>query len=83
MKKKIINKKKNKFKKLENFFFKYVGLWLFLISFIFYLFFVNLGFMELDDIIFINEMSVYNFDLGNIFYFFFRGVFSEEEDIYY
>lgn len=83
MKKKTTNKKKNKPKKPENLLSKYAGLWLLLISFILYLPSVNLGFTELDDTIFINEMSTYNADPGNIFHSFSRGVFSEENDTYY
>lgn len=83
MKKKTTNKKKNKPKQKENLLSKYAGLWLLLISFILYLPSVNLGFTELDDTIFINEMSTYNSDPGNIFHSFTRGVFSEENDTYY
>lgn len=83
MKKKTTNKKKNKPKKPENLLSKYASLWLLLISFILYLPSVNLGLTELDDTIFINEMSTYNSDPGNIFHSFTRGVFSEAEDTYY
>ncbi len=83
MKKKTTNKKKNKPQPKENLLSKYAGLWLLLISFIVYLPSVNLGLTELDDTIFINEMSAYNADPGNIFHSFTRGVFSEENDTYY
>ncbi|MBX2874568.1 MAG: hypothetical protein KTR30_20770 [Saprospiraceae bacterium] len=83
MKKKTTKKKKNKPKQKENLLSKYAALWLLLISFILYLPSVNLGFTELDDTIFINEMSSYNQDPGNIFHSFTRGVFSEENDTYY
>lgn len=83
MKNKTTKKKKNKPKQKENLLSKYAAIWLILISFVLYLPSVNLGFTELDDTIFIKEMSTYNQDAGNLFHSFKRGVFSEANDTYY
>mgnify|MGYP000592347516 CR=1 FL=1 len=83
MKNKTTKKKKNKPKQQESLLSKYAAIWLILISFILYLPSVNLGFTELDDTIFIKEMSTYNQNAGNLFHSFKRGVFSEANDTYY
>lgn len=83
MKNKTTKKKKNKPKQKENLLSKYAAIWLILISFVLYVPSVNLGFTELDDTIFIKEMSTYNQDAGNLFHSFKRGVFSEANDTYY
>lgn len=83
MKKKRTGHKKNKPQPKESRLMKYAAIGLLLISFIVYLPSINLGFTELDDSIFIKEMSTYNQQSANLVHSFQRGVFSEANDTYY
>jgi len=58
-------------------------LWLMVVCLILYIPSLEFGFTELDDSIFIRELSAYNEDLSNLFTSFRRGVFHATNDTYY
>ena len=76
-------KKKTSSPAKENLLYKYAQFWLILAVLIVYAPTLNMGFTELDDTIFIKEMSAYNSEASNLFTSFTRGVFSEKESTYY
>jgi len=70
-------------KAANGFVLKYPALWLILAIIVVYIPALNLGFTELDDKIFINELHTYNENLSNLLVSFQRGVFDPTHDIYY